>query len=104
MADFARRPGARRGAPLTRRVYPPLADIEQLLQAAGRMVLVGWLYVDFGASKRHRLIRRYPNLLVVRFFVREPVTGGPAGSDSRPPRRTLCRRWYASEQLQLLPA
>ncbi|HEX5661347.1 MAG TPA: histidinol-phosphate transaminase [Polyangiales bacterium] len=86
-ADFSIDPSAYRGqgehagiifanpnAPTSRALG--LEDVERLVQASPRVVLVDEAYVDFGAASAIPLVERHENLLVVQTFSKSRSLAG----------------------------
>lgn len=62
--------------------FVSIADIERLVAQSDRLIVLDEAYVDFAPDNGLRLVRRYPNLLLLRTFVsdcpddrRMPVIG-----------------------------
>lgn len=56
--------------------FMPISDIEKIAKKRSRLVVVDEAYVDFGAESAAALIRKYPNIVVVRTFSKSRSLAG----------------------------
>lgn len=56
--------------------FVPIADIESLVAQSERLVVLDEAYVDFAPDNALRLVRRYPNLLLLRTFSKSYAAAG----------------------------